>query len=682
MNANSSSLKIQHQSLIKISFVFLLALLFITPLAFSLWVENSFTLVKKSSLFITGGLFIITTVTLFTIKFIKKDELYIFVDKRIDPFILLFLITALLSTLFSIKPHISMFGSYTRQIGFMTYLFLGVIYFISSRIFQNEQRKETAVNTMVITAAIVSLYGIMQYFILDPFETPLMEGPKPVSTLGHSIFAGGFLAIVLPFALYKAMNSKPKLQWSILCVLIFAGVVVTQSRSAYSAVIAAIVFFIAGFPFIFKNDDNAKFRKLIKISFLLFIIIISAAVISVVFFSSNPFVQKLLKISELPNTARWILWRDSFEAYKVHPFTGSGVGTFATIFEYFSSYQLKLIEPKNIFDNAHNIYINTLVTMGAVGLILYLLLITSAIITSLKGFFSKASAYSEKMFFLSAGISLISFAVYGLAGFEDISILLYFFIILALVKAGYSKNIKSAFAGSEKFRNSIAYLAIYISIPLTLFCMYNFYTTVIELSADSHYKEANIFYTKNDFKGAVTELNKAVSINPGNGDYKFTLAAYVSDFCLKNPEIKPETKNNLLKQAEEELERAGVNFFSHLQNKALLSIIKFQQGNITEGEKLRQQVFHADSLLLWYRNNMAKFYFISGDSVKMLGELRAVLFADKYNPDAVIGLASYYSSIGEKDNALKEVERYLKKYPLDPYVLNLRDRILAVPDKK
>jgi O-antigen ligase len=682
MNASSSSLKMQHQTLIKISFVFLLALLFITPLAFSLWVENSFTLVKKSSLIIIGGFFIITTVILFTTKFIKKDELYIFVDKRIDPFILLFLNAALLSTLFSIKPYISMFGSYTREIGFMTYLFLGVIYFISSQLFQNEQRKETAVNTMVITAAIVSLYGIMQYLALDPFETPLIGGSRPVSTLGHSIFTGGFLAIVFPLSVYKALTSKPKLQWSLSSLLILAGIFVTQSRSAYAAAIAVIFIFIAGFPFIYRDIDKAKFRKSVKISLLLFIVLFSGIALSVAFYSSHPFVHKLLKISELPNSARWILWRDSFEAYKVHPFTGSGVGTFATIFEYFSSYQLKLIEPKNIFDNAHNIYINTLVTMGAVGLISYLLLITSAIITSMKGFISKASAHSEKMFFLSAGISLISFAVYGLAGFEDISILLYFFIILALVKAGYSKSFKSALTGSEKFRNSIAYLAIYISIPLTLFCMYNFYTTVIELSADSHYKEANIFYTKNDFKGAVNELNKAVTINPENGDYKFTLAAYVSDFCLKNPEIKPETKNNLLKQAEEELERARVNFFSHLQNKALLSIIKFQQGNITEGEKLRLQVFHADSLLLWYRNNMAKYYYISGDTVKMLGELRAVLFADKYNPDAVIGLASYYSSIGEKNKALNEIDHYLEKYPLNPYVLNLRERILAVPDKK
>lgn len=676
---NGSSIKIKREILTEISFIFLLALLFIIPLAFSLWIENCFALVKKSSLYIIGGTVIIIAAITFIERFIKKENIPVYADKRIDPFVLLFLFAALLSTIFSIKPHLSMFGSYNRQIGFITCLYFGVIYFISSQIFQNEQRKETALSAIVVTASIVSLYGIMQYLKTDPFETPLIGGTKPVSTLGHSIFAGGFLALVFPLALYKAFNSKPKLQWSLLCGLILAGVIVTQSRSAYAAVIAAMVLFAAGIPFIFRYDDKAKFRKWTKISLLLFIVIFSAIAISVIFFPSLPFVQKLLRISDLPYTARWILWRDSFEAYKVHPFTGSGVGTFAAVIEYFTSYRLKLLEPKNIFDNAHNIYINTLVTMGAIGVISYLLLISSGIITSLKGFFSKVSDYTDKTFFLSAGISLISFAVYGLAGFEDISMFLYFFIILALVKAGNSKNFKSSLTGSEKLRNSIAYTAIFISFPLTLFCIYNFYSSINELAADSHYKEAKILYSKGDFKESINELNEAVITDPNNGDYKFALASYVSDFCLKNPVLKRETKDNLLSQAEGELERARPNFFSHLQYKALLSLIKFQQGNIEEGGKIRQQVFKADSLLLWYRNNMAKYYFSSGDTAKMLVELKAVLFADPYNPDAVIGLASYYSSIGEKENALKEADRYLKKYPLDPYILNLRERIIAVP---
>ena len=402
-------------------------------------------------------------------------------------------------------------------------------------------------------------------------------------------------------------------------------------------------------------------------------------VLLVMLLPSNPFVEKFIRIMDLPNTARWLLWRDSIEAYKIHPVFGSGIATFSSVFEYFISYELKAIEPRNYFDNAHNVFIHTLVTMGAVGLAAYILMLSTGFVSSIKSYFNSSIEKNGRLFFLSVIASLTGYVIYSLADFEDISIFLYLFIIFAMLKVMYARYNISAVINNIKIKNSFIYAATVLSVGVILYCVYNFYVTYNDIEADTHYKAGKELYLTGDIKGSIDELNKSVTINYGCAEYKFTLANYVQEFCLKSRGMSSESKNNLLHQAEQELERAKPNFFSHLQYQALLSIIKLQLGDTLEAEKLKGKVFREDSLIINYRNNLARFYFITGDIPKMKNELRAVFSQDQYNTDAALISASYYLSVNDKKSALDVCNNLLKKYPHEPLINKLKQQLINSP---
>ncbi len=671
------------KKLLNLTYYSFFALIIVTPLIFLKYIESSFDLAKKASLIIIGGLFIIITL-IYLISELKqgaRENGGIFIDKKFDPAIIFFLIAALLSTIFSIKPYVSFQGQYSRQIGFITFLYLSVIYFLSSQILRNKNKFALTLLIIELTGVCTALYTLMQYFHLDPFGTPLNAGIRPVSTLGHSTFAGGFMALLLPFSIVRIFKDKKPYTGIILSVIFSCAIIITRSRASYAAALTALAVMLILYPFAYKSTDSLKFKRLLKINLsIIFGFIITLAVL-IFLLPSNPFVDRLIKVMDLPGTARWLLWRDSLEAYKIHPFTGSGIATFPSVFEYFISYELKIIEPKNYFDHAHNVFINTLVTMGVFGAAAYIYMLFCGLAASVKAWFNSSIEIKKRFFFLSVISSLSAYTIYALGDFEDTSILLYLFIIFAMLKVVYAEYYNTSLI-NLKIKNSFMYAGAVFSAFIILFCAYSFYEIYRSLKADVHYRAANEFYSQNDIKGAINEFNNAVAIDYECAEYKFTLASCVQAFCLKNQAMSTESKNDLLRQAEQELERARPNFFSQLQYQSLLTVIKLQLGETEEAEKLKAKVFKEDTLIINFRTNLARYYFATNDSAKLMNELNAVFTFDPFNSDATIISASYYLKAGDKKTALRVCDNYLAKYPHDPYVNKLKTHIIKSPEIK
>lgn len=665
----------------------LYALLIITPLIFLKFIDNSFELAKRTSLMVFGGLFIILSV-IYLLKYIYSDKenvTYLFTDKKFDPVMLLLITAVFLSMIFSLRPYISYNGQYIRQIGLVSYVYFFAVYFLSSQLLKQDHGKFSAADSLLkvmeYTAAAIAAYVILQYLRLDPFDAPLVGGIRPVSTMGHSTFTGGILVMVLPFTMLRIYKDVKPFAGISLSMLLIGGITVTQSRAAYAGLISVIVLALILFPFLYRKSNPVKFKQLLRISCMILGLIFLAGVILLIVSPQNPFAAKLLKISELPVSARWILWGDLFEAYKLHPIFGSGVGTFGTVFETFASYELKALEPKNIFDHAHNVFLNTMVTMGAFGAAAYILLFAQGFICSLKGFFSSLIDEKGRLLFLAIFCSLAGYTVYSMAAFENTAILLYLFVIFSVLKVLYSNYSQSSEISTVKIKNGFVYSRTVLAVFLILYCIYNFYPAYNNLIADVHYRQGKELYAQGDFKSAVSELNKAVTENYECADYKFTLAYYVQEYCMKTPQLNNETKTGLLLQAEQELERAYPNFFLYLRYKSLQAVIKLQQGDTAAFNSLRNDVYKHDTLVISFRNDLARYYFMNGNIQEMMNNINAVMSVDPFNSTAVITLASYYASVGDKIKGIEVCDKYLQKYSEDPYVLSVKTRIRGLPDK-
>lgn len=648
---------------IEYSFFALLALLLVTPLAFTKYIENGYELTKAASLKVLGGIFIIIFAMYLIAKFKEKKNAgeFVLIDKNIDPFALFFLIAALLSTLFSIKPYISYYGQYDRQIGFITYFYVFLIYFFSSSIFKEAGKIAACIKLMEAAAVIVATYAFLQVLHIDPFDIPI-KNYRANSTFGNSIFAGGFLVLVFPFSLTKVFLSKKKLLKVIITVVILFGVVVTQTRAAYVALIIETGAILLLYPLLFKGE-RTRYIKLIKNGILATTIILLALALLMIFLHDNLFINRFISIASLPKLPRWLLWRDSFKVFWLHPITGSGIATFSNVFEYIITPGLRRMETEGYYDNAHNNSLQILCTMGAVGAIAYVSLLFQSIRISLKGILAQTLAKEQKLLFLACLSSISGYVVFGMADFDDLAILLYIFTILAILKASYAKNFLTKKNPDISKSGKLKIVSIVATAMLISFAAYNVYESYNDIIADKYYKDGRALYSEGNFYASIQAMNKAVILNSKNSTYKYMLASFVYNYCSKNTELKPEIKNNLLKQAEEELMRAQATEYSALQRDALLSMIYYEMGRAEESDSLKNEVFKYDSLMIPLRNNIAYNYFKYGNYDNMSNELNFILKYDPGNIDALFTYEYYYFKMNDLEKAKEYCEKILK---LDP----------------
>ncbi len=115
----------------------------------------------------------------------------------------------LASTIFSVAPTVSIFGSYQRLQGvysLLSYIAIGTALFFYLR---EQVLLDRLLFFIISTSVPVSIYGIMQHFNLDPVGWKGDVSFRVSSTLGNPIFLAAYLIMVVPLAMSK-------LYWSIL----------------------------------------------------------------------------------------------------------------------------------------------------------------------------------------------------------------------------------------------------------------------------------------------------------------------------------------------------------------------------------------------------------------------------------------------------------------------------------
>jgi tetratricopeptide (TPR) repeat protein len=114
--------------------------------------------------------------------------------------IVVFGLLNILSTAASITPAISFWGSYFRKDGLLTILCWILFFFIIAQRLRHRDQIFRALYTLLLSSAIVSLVGILQYFF--PNIIPGLEPTVRIfSTVGNALSLSAFLSMVIPFNL-------------------------------------------------------------------------------------------------------------------------------------------------------------------------------------------------------------------------------------------------------------------------------------------------------------------------------------------------------------------------------------------------------------------------------------------------------------------------------------------------
>ncbi|MBN1148421.1 MAG: O-antigen ligase family protein [Anaerolineales bacterium] len=121
--------------------------------------------------------------------------------------VLILALAYLLSTIFSITPGVSLWGSYQRLQGtYTTFSYLVVFASMAVNLRRREQ-VERLIGVAILASLPVSLYGVLQRFKIDPIPWGGDTASRVASNMGNSIFVAAYLIMVFPLTVLRIVES-------------------------------------------------------------------------------------------------------------------------------------------------------------------------------------------------------------------------------------------------------------------------------------------------------------------------------------------------------------------------------------------------------------------------------------------------------------------------------------------
>jgi hypothetical protein len=655
-----------------ISFIIFAVLIVSVTLAFWKPFDNAFDFVKASLLRFTGGLFITSCSVYFLFgKNINRKTPSIPVDKNADLTMLIFIAAAALSAMYSVNPILSFWGNYEIQIGFITYLNLAFIYLFLPAILNTEAKFRLTFIIMEYLALIIAVISLIEYFGINPFDLKPPDFMRPVTPVGHPVFTAGFLLIIFPFSAVNISGKRSLTLRIIFPVIIFAGIISTQTRSAYAALVMQIILFSVIYPFVFRGKREKEKKKYLIYSGVFLLVLILIIFILVLTFPENPFIKRLTSITTITQLPRWFLWSDSIKMFADYPVTGTGISAFSNVFENYASYELKYTEIKAFFVNAHSNIINTFCTMGLIGGAAYLLVLFQAMRISIKNTFLNDS--NTKSFFYASSCSIAGYIIFGIADFDDITVLFFFFAILSLIK---TKNLEIKYiSGKSKIFSINGKTKLIVCIVLTAFSIFSIYRTYFETSAQIFYSAGTVKYKNGDITGYLTDMNNVLELNPGESYYRFKSAYDLLVYSSGLDKNSSSLKRNLLERANNEVTAAMENYRSRLECLALKSLISLEQGNEEEGFRIKEEIFKTDTTQFPYRTNLAVYYLNRGNDSAAIYEINSILNWDFENVRVLTLKVYWLERKGHFDEVIAICRKILEIEPSNKFAGQTLERL-------
>jgi O-antigen ligase len=290
------------------------------------------------------------------------------------------LIAALaLSTVFSTHIDLSIGGSNWRRFGLVLHASAILFSWALARSAASGDARRDLLRAIAISGCGVALYGIAQYFGVDPWLPKsayhVGEGERaivrPPSTLGHASYSATWLLLVL-FAAVDLRGREAVRAWRTFAALVAAlsGIAIVLGGTR-----AALVAMAAGAAMLLMFGWRPRLRRVAVAAAVAAAFVISPA--------GRALRSRALWASEdVLGGARLLLWRDAARMAMERPLAGFGPETFATEFPRRQSAELAKAYPDFYYESPHNVFLDALVSQGAPGLLLLAVLFGLALARS------------------------------------------------------------------------------------------------------------------------------------------------------------------------------------------------------------------------------------------------------------------------------------------------------------
>ncbi|MDF2546496.1 MAG: hypothetical protein K0R93_1394 [Anaerosolibacter sp.] len=351
----------------------------ITPLIIAPFYMDYFYYPKMLFVYVTAS-------ALSIIWFLNRKSNNIKID-LIEKMIVIYLILIVTSTFFSVNIGRSTWGNSYREEGIFA-IIVYVFMFILVR--RKYQFSKAHVSILLLSASLVALYGISQYFGYDPIpRDPFRVNWKgrAFSTMGNPNFLGAYLTLILPISAFAYVYSK-KAIYLIASGVLYLSLLCTMTRGSWVGAFFSFIIFIW---FSYRHKYSFKHLAIILSLFLVITILVNIHSDGRVFgrfLTITKDMETVISQSsgyERAGANRIFIWERVIELIKLRPILGYGLETLGVVFT--DTYREDIMTAYKrliIFDKAHNEYLHIAVSTGIPSLLLYLAFVSSIVYKAFK----------------------------------------------------------------------------------------------------------------------------------------------------------------------------------------------------------------------------------------------------------------------------------------------------------
>ncbi len=497
-------------------------LCFLITIAFYLRTYDSCQI--KITLVHIGG---IVFFTLWLIKILQTNEYkQIFKNKYLNQFllpVLFFLISGIISYYLSPFKSASLEEISKRLIYVATFL---MIVFE----FNSLKKIESLALWITLGALVSSLYGMVQFFGLDPFAWKGAFGDRLFSTFGNPNFFSAYLVWTIPVMISYVFLTK-KWSYSFIIILSIFCVIMSKSKASWIGLSFALFTFsilsIRYFAHI-KQENLKKIMTIIVISVLLF------SAFGVWFLSRKRIDSLRFRVFTWQSTLNMIN-KPVFVSPQKSKILGTGIGTFKIVYPAYRMPQIFHIEGKHNTETDHpeNEFLEILYDEGIIGFGIFLLMLFLIFYASFYklNYISKTIGSIQKKNLSQEQKNIITLEHYLVGLISGVSGMLvhntmcvnmrfvssgfFFWIMLGLIISILKiYDVKMQNFEDLKASKTSFYTKIALTCLLLIFCGLIVKKNIDYFSADYHHNRGIAYSKAGIYDKAISEYYTALRLNP------------------------------------------------------------------------------------------------------------------------------------------------------------------------
>lgn len=293
---------------------------------------------------------------------------------------LLFGISALLSTMFSISPRTSLSGEAESYASLPALLSVVTLFFVTRGACGSWREGRGLLLAPIFGGAVASLYALAQAAGLDVFSWQRVaefRGLRPFGTLGNANTLACFLAALWPIEVCLAVEARHRgrrLAAAAFAAAAFLGALAIL-RSASRAGWLALAIGVGGVGLVLRLAGERRVTRRVAFGSL------AAAVSGLAVTAAVPAGRAFLSLvrdralNPMGTGSRAFVWSVALDIFREHPLLGAGVDTFGVAFAPRRTPEFWAIEWNTSFVRAHNEGLQILATQGALGGVALLLIL-------------------------------------------------------------------------------------------------------------------------------------------------------------------------------------------------------------------------------------------------------------------------------------------------------------------